>query len=135
MVPPRNRMTSRGIDQTTSSTRPEYTTPSLRVARALSARNHQATVIVGRMVGTTTASMTATELNRISRFAAATGPAGCKTDELSTIGIADASMQQEMRETDLCTETSNARAGLRDTPAFHRERPLPSHGCTSEVMP
>src|SRR6185437_6272370 len=75
-IPPRKMTTSAGIDQTTISTRPEYTKSGCRRARWLEARYHQATAMVAMIVGTTIASMITTESRRIKRSAALMGPAG-----------------------------------------------------------
>ena len=72
-------MTSSGTDQTSSSTRPENDQSGKYVAFVLPARNHQAKPSVARMVGTTIASMIASELSRMVFSPAATGPAGSST--------------------------------------------------------
>src|SRR6185437_1016018 len=78
-MPPRNTTISAGIDQTTSSTGPEYSQSGMWRARVLPARNHQAKPRVSTITGTSTASMTTVALIRISRSAAPIGPCGSST--------------------------------------------------------
>src|SRR5262245_33920874 len=71
--------TSAGIDQTTKSILPSYASSSLRVARALDERYHQANPKVARITGTITTNMMAVELISRRRSADATGPCGSST--------------------------------------------------------
>src|SRR5262245_7272474 len=70
---PKKSTTSAGMDQTMSSSRPDSAQCGAYVARALPARYHQAKPSVQRIVGTTMASMMASESSRITRSAAPTG--------------------------------------------------------------
>src|SRR6516164_9233730 len=79
ITPPRNTMTRRGIPQTSSSIRPEYTQSGRYCALGFEARNHQAKASVATIVGTTIASMIASALYMILRFAAPIGPCGSST--------------------------------------------------------
>src|ERR1700719_4332724 len=69
---------SAGIDQTTSSSRPEYSQSGQWNARVLDARKYQAKANIATMVGTTIASMIAIESIRIILSAAAIGPCGSR---------------------------------------------------------
>src|SRR5580704_2253303 len=71
-------MVSAGIDQTTSSSRPEYSQSGQWNARVLDARKYQAKAKVAAMVGSTIASMIAIESIRICLSAAAIGPCGSR---------------------------------------------------------
>src|SRR4051794_25706778 len=64
-TPPSKVMTSSGTDQTISSRRPEYSQSGRYLALVLDDRNHHANAIVAAMVGTTIASMMATESIRM----------------------------------------------------------------------
>ena len=72
-------MTSVGIAQTMSSSRPENAQSGKYVARVLVARNHQANPSVAMTTGTTIASMIASESMRIRRSDAPIGPRGSRT--------------------------------------------------------
>src|SRR5258707_7970319 len=71
-------MVSAGIDQTTSSSRPEYSQSGQWNARVLDARKYQAKAKIAAMVGSTIASMIAIESIRICLSAAAIGPCGSR---------------------------------------------------------
>src|SRR4051795_11276578 len=71
-------MVSAGIDQTTSSMRPEYAKSGRYTARELDSRNQKAKARIATMVGNTIASMIATESIRIVASAAPIGPCGSK---------------------------------------------------------
>src|SRR5689334_19771311 len=71
-------MVSVGIDQTTSSMRPEYAQSGRYTARGLDCRNQNAKARIAAMVGSTIASMIATESIRIVASAAPIGPCGSK---------------------------------------------------------
>src|SRR5882672_12943506 len=75
---PKKSTTSAGMDQTLFRSRPDSAQCGAYVARALPARYHQANPRMQRIVGTTIASMMASELNRITRSAFPTGPAGSR---------------------------------------------------------
>src|ERR1700756_1945145 len=79
MTPLSKITVSAGIDQTTNSIRPSYDSSQLRLAWALDDRYHQANANVATITGTTTTSMIAVELIRISRSADAIGPCGSRT--------------------------------------------------------
>src|SRR6516164_5610358 len=66
-IPPRNRITSAGMDQVISSILPEYSQSGRYVARGLSARNHHANTSVRMMTGMMTASMMAVASLRMTR--------------------------------------------------------------------
>ena len=76
VTPPSRMITISGIDQTTSSMLPENDHSGRRFARGFDARNHHANASVARIVGTTMASMMASESTRIVFCAAPTGPRG-----------------------------------------------------------
>src|SRR3954454_8873045 len=69
---------SAGIDQTTSSMRPEYAKSGRYTARGLDCRNQNAKARIATIVGTTIASMIATESIRIVASAAPIGPCGSR---------------------------------------------------------
>src|SRR5215212_10711613 len=71
-------MVSAGIDQTTSSMRPEYAQSGRYTARGLDSRNQNAKARIAMIVGTTIASMIATESIRIVASAAPIGPCGSR---------------------------------------------------------
>src|SRR5436309_1470283 len=79
ITPPRKRMTSRGIDQTISSMRPEYTQCGRYLALGFDARNHQAKARTARMVGTTLKPSLTQPLSRILLLAEPIGPCGSST--------------------------------------------------------
>src|SRR5262249_7214401 len=94
ITPPSNTMTRRGIPQTSSSIRPEYTQSGRYCALEFEAANHQAKASVASTVGTTIVSMIARALSMILRFATPIGPCGSSTppeqpvsDNSSTGGI------------------------------------------------
>src|SRR5882762_8008642 len=68
-----------GIDQTSTSRRPEYAKFGRYRARSFDARNQKATPIVARITGITIASMMPSAFSRICRSARAIGPFGSKT--------------------------------------------------------
>src|SRR5216684_3219248 len=78
-TPPTRNTVMAGIDQTSSSRRPEYVNSGWYRARQFDERNQKATPSVARIVGITIASMMPSELNRISRSAAAMGAFGSRT--------------------------------------------------------
>src|ERR1700730_1075211 len=78
-TPPTNSTVIAGIDQTSSSRRPEYSKSGRYTARVLDERNQKATPRVARIVGITIASMMPSELNRICRSPEAMGPFGSST--------------------------------------------------------
>src|ERR1700752_5159432 len=78
-TPPTSSTVMAGIDQTSSSRRPEYSKSGKYAARKFDERNQEATASVARIVGITIASMMPSELSRISRSAAAMGPLGSRT--------------------------------------------------------
>src|SRR3984957_1412961 len=78
-TPPRSMMVRRGIAQTINSRAPEYSKSGRYCALVLEDRNHQAAARVATIVGTTMASMIATESRRIVLFASAIGPFGSRT--------------------------------------------------------
>src|SRR5436305_1614701 len=75
-TPPSSMMVSSGIDQTISSSWPEYSQSGKYRALALDDRNHQAKARVATIVGTTMASMMITEPTRIWLSPTPTGPFG-----------------------------------------------------------
>src|SRR5467141_3969684 len=77
-----------GIDQTSSSRRPEYSKSGKKAARLFDARNQKATASVARIVGITIASMMPSELNRICRSARAIGPFGSSTPSVQPPSVA-----------------------------------------------
>src|ERR1700750_2910967 len=85
---PTSRTVMAGIDQTSSSRRPEYSKSGKYAARQFDARNQKATASVTRIVGITIASMIPSELNRISRSAAAMGPFGLSTPSVQPPSVA-----------------------------------------------
>src|SRR5947209_6775714 len=70
---------SSGMDHTIISMRPEYSKSGRYVARVLEARNHQAKANVAAIVGTTMASMIASESIRMVLSAIPIGPCGSRT--------------------------------------------------------
>src|SRR6478672_11533936 len=86
-TPPTRSTVIVGIDQTSSSRRPEYVKSGLKRARRLDERNQNAKANVARIVGITIASMIPSELNRISRSANAMGPLGSRTPSLKPLSI------------------------------------------------
>src|SRR5215208_3503230 len=71
-------MVSAGIDQTTSSSRPEYAQSGRYIARGLDSRNQNAKPRMATIVGTTIANMIATESIRMVLSAAPIGPCGSR---------------------------------------------------------
>src|SRR5260221_11670813 len=67
-----------GIDQTTSSMRPEYSQSGQYDAFVLDARNQKAKAKIATMVGSTIASMIASESIRMVLSAAPIGPCGSR---------------------------------------------------------
>src|SRR6266700_2860858 len=78
-TPPTRNTVMAGIDQTSSSRRPEYRKFGRYRARSFDARNQKATPSVARITGITIASMMPSALNRICRSARAIGPFGSST--------------------------------------------------------
>src|SRR3977135_829669 len=69
---------SAGTDQTTSSMRPEYSQSGQRCALAFDARNQKAKAKIVTIVGSTIASMIASESIRMVFSAAPIGPCGSR---------------------------------------------------------
>src|SRR5262245_6609121 len=78
-TPPTRITVMIGIDQTSSSSRPEYSKSGIWRACLFDERNHQAAPSVARIVGITMASMIPVALSIMRRCAAATGPFGSST--------------------------------------------------------
>src|SRR5258708_7475761 len=78
-TPPTRNTVMAGIDQTSTSRRPEYAKFGRYRARSFDARNQKATPSVSRITGITIASMIARELSRICWSAAANGHYGSST--------------------------------------------------------
>src|ERR1700726_351253 len=72
-TPPSRMTVSAGIDQTTISMRPEYSQSGQYAALVLEARNQKAKAKIAMIVGTTIASMIATESIRMVLSAAPIG--------------------------------------------------------------
>src|SRR6266480_6742338 len=87
-TPPTRSTVMAGIDQTSSSRRPEYSKSGKYAAREFDARNQKATASVARIVGITIASMMPSELNRICRSARAIGPFGSSTPSVQPPSVA-----------------------------------------------
>src|SRR6478609_1705810 len=87
-TPPTRSTVMAGMDQTSSSRRPEYSKSGKYAAREFDARNQKATASVARIVGITIASMMPSELNRISRSAVAMGPLGLRTPSVQPPTVA-----------------------------------------------
>src|ERR1700712_3580610 len=78
-TPPTRNTVMAGVDQTSSSRRPEYLKFGRYRARSFDARNQKATPSVARITGITIASMMPSALSRICRSPRATGPFGSST--------------------------------------------------------
>src|ERR1700686_546226 len=87
-TPPTRNTVMAGIDQTSSSRRPEYAKFGRYRARSFDARNQKATPSVARITGITIASMMPSALSRIWRSAAAIGPFGSSTPSVQPPSVA-----------------------------------------------
>src|SRR6266404_5425282 len=87
-TPPTRNTVMAGIDQTSSSRRPEYLKFGRYRARSFDARNQNATPSVAKITGTTIASMMPSALSRICRSARATGPFGSNTPSVQPPSVA-----------------------------------------------
>src|SRR5579862_7740688 len=101
---------SAGTDHTTSSMRPEYTKSGRKAARLLEARNQNAKAKIARIVGSTIASMMATESIRMVFSAAPIGPCGSRIfiaePKHGTLGKAAAARMFLNNGLDLCAGAS-----------------------------
>src|SRR5258707_6903540 len=77
-TPPSRMTVSAGIDQTTSSIRPEYSQFGQQNALPLDARNQYANAKIATIVGSTIASMIASESIRMVFSATPIGPCGSR---------------------------------------------------------
>src|SRR6267154_5606654 len=87
-TPPTRNTVMAGIDQTSSSRRPEYAKFGRYRARSFDARNQNATPSVAKITGVTIASMIPSALSRICRSATAIGPFGSSTPSVQPPSVA-----------------------------------------------
>src|SRR5215469_374984 len=97
-IPPRNEITSAGMDQMINSILPEYSQLGRYMARRLPARNHQANTSVRMMTGTMTASMMAVASPRMRRSARPTGPWGSSGPSAHDASVKQHDRRQSVRD-------------------------------------